>query len=157
VRAAAQLEILYRARAAGGKWLDVMELQERGLITPPSLSGERTATFVAPPDGAPDGARNSPRTSASWRGLAMALPAPLRGRELRSLCLGYKEGERPIDEGRSVAAWYLVPKQRSRPLELAAGLFTNGDSKQMAGGRQRRDDRTPRRIGANDGNCARRT
>ena len=72
VRAATQLDVLFRRHSAYGVRLHVVELEERALTAASFGPDERAAPTITSPHGAPHRRRDVARGSRAWRGRACA-------------------------------------------------------------------------------------
>jgi len=108
VRAAAELDILYRGLAPDPVRVDVMKLDESPLVAPsPALAHESAGTAVTEPDRTLDLGRDIPTTGSR----AATGPRPLRLRELFPGQLFQQRRQRPIDDLRQVSRGDGVSEQ----------------------------------------------
>ena len=133
VRPAAKLQVLHRARAAGGKRLQVMHFEKPTFRTSALRTDERAAAFVAGPD-LPTDCRGDPSGSRSntARRTRMA-----DGRHARALELLYQQPQGARENRSRIAGRHHVTQEVLGTTQVFVRLSRNSDVHPVVFGRQR--------------------
>ena len=135
MRAATQLDVLYRRRSAHGIGLDVVELQERALTAASFGPDERAAATVTSPHGASHRGRDVARGPRAWFRRARTLSLG----EALAFELVDQERDGAIEDFGGIPRGHRMTQQRLGTPELVMCLARDGQLNPIAFGGERRD------------------